>query len=170
VVIAPGRGIGVLDMNMNNPALALAAPSGSFVIESEKGVKALIEAFAWHLLDGAWNPVPPFEGELTPGEVRKYFSQAALAAEETRGDDAPCVWVKSPYAGSIEITWESRGTHGRWVQLKRSHKGTWSLLWESGTGRESQFIYQQFAEALLTAVPELDWTGEHKLHPTEQYQ
>jgi hypothetical protein len=156
-------------MNMNSPALQLTAPAGSFVIESEKGVRALLRAFAWHLLDGAWNPVPPFEGELVPGEVRKYFANAALAAEDTRGDEAPCIWVKSPWPGHVEITWESRGTNERWVQLSLK-EGEWTMLWNSGTGRESQFIKQAFIDDLMVACPELDWSGMHTLNPTERYK
>ena len=132
----------------------LSAPAGAFVIESQKGVRALLRAFAWHLLDGAWHPVPPFEGDLKPGEVRKYFASAALAAEETRGDDAPCVWVKSPWPGQVEVTWESRGTNGRWVQLSLE-KGEWTFLWQSGTGRESGFIKQAFMDDLIKVVPEI---------------
>lgn len=143
-------------MNMNSPAIELQAPAGAFVVQDPIGVKALIKAFAWHLLDGAWNPVPPFEGDLTPGEVRKYFCKAALAAEEARGDEAPCVYWKSQYAGVFEVTWESRGTNERWVQLSLS-QGVWTLLWNSGTGRESQFIRQAFMEDLLWACPGLDW-------------
>jgi len=158
-------------MNQNNPALQLAAPSGAFVIESEKGVKALLRAFAWHLIDGAWHPVPHFDGELVPSEVRKYFASAALAAEETRGDDAPCIWVKSPYPGCVEVTWESRGTHGRWVQLERDTDGRWSLIWHSAKDRESGFIKQNFMTPLLLACPELDWEDrdKHALHPTTRY-
>jgi hypothetical protein len=143
-------------MNMNSPALLLEAPAGAFVIEDPMGVRALIKAFAFHLLDGAWNPVPDFSGELTPGEVRRYFSRAALAAEDVRGDEAPCIYWKSQYAGSLEITWESRGTNERWVQLSLE-KGEWTLLWQSGTGRESMFIKQSFMEPLLWACPGLDW-------------
>jgi hypothetical protein len=142
-------------MNMNSPAIQLEAPAGAFVVDSEKGVRALLRAFAWHLIDGAWNPVPDFDGELTPGEVRKYFAKAALLAEEVRGDEAPCVYWKSQYAGTVEVTWESRGTNGRWVQLSLD-KGEWNLLWNSGTGRESGFIKQSFMEPLLWAVPGLD--------------
>lgn len=156
-------------MNQNNPALQLAAPAGAFVVEVEKGVRALLRAFAWHLLDGAWNPVPPFEGELTPGEVRKYFANAALAAEATRGDDAPCVWVKSPWQGLVSVTWESRGTDNRWVSLERDQEKNWTLMWNSGTGRESQFIKQAFMDDLMVACPELDWAGMHTLNPTERY-
>ena len=155
--------------NNNNPALQLVAPSGAFVVESEKGVRALLRAFAWHLLDGAWHPVPDFEGELTPGEVRKYFARAALLAEELRGDEAPCVWVKSPYAGLVEVAWESRGTHGRWVKLERDHDGKWTLLWHSAKDTESVFIRQSFMDPLLWACPELDWDRERELHPTERY-
>jgi hypothetical protein len=156
-------------MNQNNPALQLAAPKGSFVVQDHKGVRALLRAFAWHLLDGAWNPVPPFEGELVPGEVRKYFCKAALAAEEVRGDEAPCVYWKSLHPGAVEVTWESRGTHGRWVQMSLS-QGEWSLNWDSATGQESVFIRQSFMDDLMVACPELDWSGMHTLHPTERYK
>ena len=142
-------------MNMNSPAIQLETPAGTFVVDSTKGVKALLRAFAWHLLDGAWHPVPDFDGDLTPSEVRKYFAHAALAAEATRGDDAPCVWVKSPYEGQVEVRWESRGTHGRWVSLSLS-QGEWTLKWDSATGQESYFIGQSFMEPLLWACPELD--------------
>ena len=149
-------------MNMNSPALALETPTGSFVVQDHKGVRALLRAFAWHLLDGAWNPVPQFDGDLTPGEVRKYFATAALAAETTRGDEAPCIWVKSPYEGQVEVTWESRGTHGRWVRLSLSQEGEWTLNWDSATGRESVFIQQSFMEDLLWACPELDWNKKRE--------
>ena len=143
-------------MNMNSPAIELETPKGSFVVQNPAGVRALLRAFAWHLLDGAWNPVPQFDGDLTPGEVRKYFATAALAAETTRGDEAPCVWVKSPYEGQVEVTWESRGTHGRWVRLSLS-SSFWTLSWDSATGRQSQFIQQSWMEDLLWACPGLDW-------------
>ena len=156
-------------MNMNSPALLLESATGSFVVESTKGVKALLRAFAWHLLDGAWSPVPSFDGELTPGEVRKYFARAALLAEELRGDEAPCVWVKSPYAGLVEVAWESRGTHGRWVRLSLSQEGDWTLSWDSATGRESQFIQQSFMEALLWAEPGLDWNHKRESSAERHY-
>ena len=142
-------------MNMNSPALLLETATGSFVVDSEKGVKALLKAFVFHMVDGAWNPVADFEGDLTPGEVRKYFCKATLLAEELRGDDAPCIFVKSQYEGQVQVTWESRGTHGRWVSLSLS-QGEWTLKWDSATGQESYFIGQSFMEPLLWACPELD--------------
>lgn len=149
-------------MNMNSPALALETPTGSFVVQDHKGVRALLRAFAWHLIGGSWHPVPDFSGELTPAEVRKYFCQAALAAEEARGDEAPCVYWKSQYAGQVEVTWESRNTHGRWVRLSLSQEGEWTLSWDSATGRESQFIQQSWMEDLLWACPGLDWNHKRE--------
>ena len=143
-------------MNMNSPALLLETATGTFVVQDHKGVRALLRAFAWHLINGAWNPVPSFDGPLDPGNVRKYLCQAALAAEEARGDEAPCVYWKSQYAGQIEVRWESRGTHGRFVSLSLSQEGEWSLAWDSATGHESMFIKQSFMEDLLWACPELD--------------
>lgn len=148
-------------MNMNSPHLALETATGTFVVQDHKGVRALLRAFAWHLLDGAWNPVPSFDGPLDPSDVRKYIAEVTTLAENARGSDqVPCVWTRIPYPGQIEVKWESRGTPDRWVSLSRSPVGEWTLEWDSATGRESIFIRQSFMEDLLWACPWLDW--DHK--------